>query len=290
MTFNSDYSVPVLDNVLLPSDFSEDSLGAFHHALKAALTAHATLTLFHVSPGNASSWTDFPGVRQTLERWGLLPPGSLRSAVPQLGIDVRKVIGTQKNPVKSVLTYLETHPADLIVLSTRAEESRTHWLRQSVAEPIGRHSGQMTLFLPQQADGFVAAKDGALRLQTILIPVAARPKPEPALAAAARIVHRLHCEHGTFVVLHVGEAVDMPALACPDVPSWQWKHVTRTGDVTHGILDTAGKQAADLIVMSTAGRHGFLDALRGSQSEQVLRNGRYPLLTIPETSRAAADA
>jgi nucleotide-binding universal stress UspA family protein len=34
-------------------------------------------------------------------------------------------------------------------------------------------------------------------------------------------------------------------------------------------------------VMATEGRNGFLDALRGSHSEQVLRQCACPLLAIP---------
>ena len=37
----------------------------------------------------------------------------------------------------------------------------------------------------------------------------------------------------------------------------------------------------NLIVMCTDGRHGFLDALRGSHSERVLRRTPCPLLAIP---------
>ena len=37
----------------------------------------------------------------------------------------------------------------------------------------------------------------------------------------------------------------------------------------------------NLIVMSTDGRHGFLDTLRGSHSERVLRRTPCPLLAIP---------
>jgi nucleotide-binding universal stress UspA family protein len=96
---------PILDHVLHPSDFSEGSQPAFHHALKAALVARSRLTILHVVPGTKLSWTDFPGVRETLERWNLLPPDSPRAALPQLGIDVRKVVARLKHPVKSVLSY-----------------------------------------------------------------------------------------------------------------------------------------------------------------------------------------
>jgi nucleotide-binding universal stress UspA family protein len=284
---NPDYTLPTLDSVLHPSDFSAGSLVAFHHALKAALVAKSRFTVLHVSPGGPSDWADFPGVRETLERWGLLPPGSPKSAVSQLGIDVRKAVAHDHSPVKSVLRFLETHPADLIVLATHSHEGRASWLKQSISEPIARKSGQMTLFLPEGVTGFVSAQDGSLSLERILIPIAAKPRPQPALAAAARLAQRMQRPRGTFVLMHVGEAGAMPEVQCPEVPGWEWKKVTRTGDVIHGIVDTAGKEAADLIVMSTDGRNGFLDALRGSHSERVLRSAGCPLLTVPEGSLAA---
>ncbi|PYS71622.1 MAG: hypothetical protein DMF69_09750, partial [Acidobacteria bacterium] len=77
----------IIESVLHPTDFSEGSKVAFHHALKAALLAKSRLTLLNVSPDGASQWDDFPGVRETLERWGLLPKGSPTSAVGELGID-----------------------------------------------------------------------------------------------------------------------------------------------------------------------------------------------------------
>jgi nucleotide-binding universal stress UspA family protein len=43
----------------------------------------------------------------------------------------------------------------------------------------------------------------------------------------------------------------------------------------------------NLIVMSTDGRNGFLDALRGSHSERVLRRIPCPLLAIPAEAAVA---
>jgi nucleotide-binding universal stress UspA family protein len=286
MNETRDYTIPIIDSVLHPTDFSEGSRAAFHHALKAAIMAKSKLTLLHVSPGTASEWTDFPGVRETLERWGLLPQGSPRSAVPELGIDVRKVVAQQNDPVKAVLRYLIDHPADLIVLATHHHEGRVRWLQQSVAEPVARRAAQMTLFIPGGSAGFISAENGSVSLQNILIPVAAMPRPQPALEAAARLANRLNCPRGTFTLLHIGEADAMPAVQCPEVPGWEWKKISRTGDVIHGIVDTASSTSADLIVMATDGRHGFLDALRGSHSERVLRHAVAPMLTVPVGSFA----
>src|SRR4051812_12173851 len=148
---NPDYSLPALESVLHPSDFSAGSLTAFQHALKAALVARSRLTILHLSPEVAEAWTEFSGVRDTLERWGLLTPGSPKFAVPELGIDVHNVIARHDNPVKSVLRQLETKPADLIVLATHPHQDRATWLGRIVTEPMARRSGQMTLFIPDGA-------------------------------------------------------------------------------------------------------------------------------------------
>ncbi|HEX4590543.1 MAG TPA: universal stress protein [Gemmataceae bacterium] len=279
---------PIISNILHPSDFSDASQVAFAHALKAALISKSILTLVHVAqPSETAEWGDFPGVRETLERWGLLPPGSRKSAVPKLGIDVKKYVGHDTDPVRSVMHYLDGHPTDVIVLATSQHEGRMRWLRKSVAEPIARKSGQMTLFVPAGVPGFISFQDGSVSLKNILIPVADAPEPQPAVTAAARIVRQLGCPAGTFTLLHVGGPGPIDKLYRPDVPGWTWQTKTPSGEVTSRILEAADEIDADLIVMSTAGRHGFLDALRGSHSEQVLHRAACPLLAVPEHSLAA---
>jgi nucleotide-binding universal stress UspA family protein len=287
MTPTHNYAYPLIDHILHPTDFSQASLTAFYHALKAALIAKARLTLIHVTDGNSGEVLDFPGVRAALERWGLLPKGSPHSAIHQLGIDVRKVVADRRDPVEAVLKYLEQRPADLIVLATHQHEGRAAWLQQrSVAKPIARRSGQMTLFIPEGDRGFVTEADGSVSLKNILIPVAESPRSQPAVEAAARLVHRLNCPSGTFTLLHVGQTSDMPAVQRPELPGWEWKEQTRPGAVIQGIVDTAEMTQADVVVMSTDGRNGFLDALHGTHSERALRNVPAPLLTVPVGSFA----
>jgi nucleotide-binding universal stress UspA family protein len=46
-------------------------------------------------------------------------------------------------------------------------------------------------------------------------------------------------------------------------------------------LQTAMELPAGLIVMTTDGPEGFLDALRGTTSERVLREARCPVANLP---------
>jgi len=195
-----------VESIFHPSDFSEASEVAFAHALKIALVAKTKLTMLHVSSSPGTEWQDFPGVRDTLERWQLIPKGSSKSAVGQLGIDVRKVIASSKDPVKACLGFLEKHPEDLIVLAVHQDKGRTRWLEKSVGKPIAREAGQMTLFIPHGVEGFISRKDGSiseipdpvdLADRRRLLPVAPDAAPEALRLAdvqdlAARVLHEVH--------------------------------------------------------------------------------------------------
>jgi len=271
----------IIENVLHPTDFSEGSRVAFYHALKSALLSRSRLTLLNVSADGDEHWSEFPAVRETLELWGLLPKGSPRTAVVDLGIDVRKAIMPQGDPVKGVIDYMVRHPADLIVLATQQRRGASRWLSSSVAEPIARRAAEMTLFIPSDSDGFVSPNDGSVSIKNVLIPVATSPSPQPAVEAAARLVRSMGVTEGTFTLLHIGDSNSVPHVQTPDLPGWTWTREVVPGEVIRTIIDVANETETDLIVMTTDGRNGFLDGLRGSHSERVLRESGVPLLTVP---------
>ena len=87
--------------------------------------------------------------------------------------------------------------------------------------------------------------------------------------------------------MHVGTANTMPACRYPEVPGWTWDKELRSGEVIGSIVNAAKEHKVDLVVMATDGRDGFLDGIRGSHSERVLRHGAAPLLTVPIESRVS---
>jgi nucleotide-binding universal stress UspA family protein len=270
-----------VESIFHPSDFSEASEVAFAHALKIALVAKTKLTMLHVSSSPGTEWQDFPGVRDTLERWQLIPKGSSKSAVGQLGIDVRKVIASSKDPVKACLGFLEKHPEDLIVLAVHQDKGRIRWLEKSVGKPIAREAGQMTLFIPHGVEGFISRKDGSISLRNVLIPVTSKPRPQPSVEAAARLISNLRLPVGTVTLLHVGPPAEMPSVWLPERTNWTWNRMAKSGEPADTILQTAGELRADLIVMTTDGPDGFLDGLRGTTSQRVLRKAPCPVANLP---------
>ena len=73
----------------------------------------------------------------------------------------------------------------------------------------------------------------------------------------------------------------MPSIHLPNSPGWESKKDIRKGDVVQTIIAASKDTNADLIVMTTEGGNGFLDGLRGSHTERVLRLAGVPLLTVP---------
>jgi len=272
---------PFVKSVLHPSDFSAASENAFAHALAIALIRKTEFTILHTG-GSRDDWTKSPAVRTTLERWGMLEPGSPRSAVfEQLAVRVNKIGLKSDTPLEAILHYLDTHPTDLIVLATEGRSGMPRWLQPSMAERIAERSATMTLFVPEKSRGIVSLEDGTLSIKRILVPVDQRPSPLPAIEYTARIAGIL----GTpieIILLHVGEAAPLPDSVLPQIPNLGWKQEHRQGEVVDELIDAARQHQVDLIAMTTAGQEGILDALRGSVTQQVLHQAPCPLLAIPE--------
>jgi len=111
-----------------------------------------------------------------------------------------------------------------------------------------------------------------------LVPIDHSPQPVEALDTIQEFVRPMN-ENGAVIELrHVGgtgplvQRVSDGAL----VPV-----TLRTGDVVNTILRAANERQVDLIAMPTAGHQDFLDALRGSTTERVLRYAPCPVLAVP---------
>jgi nucleotide-binding universal stress UspA family protein len=274
-----------LTSIFHPSDFSPGDEPAFLHAVKLALLARADLDILHANPdAKEIDWDDFPSVRQALQRWGLIAPGSSKEDVRQLGLNVHKVKRSSNDPLETILAYLKDHEPDLVVLATHQRSGLSRWMNRSIAEPIARHAGIITLFVPRRVVGFVSIESGTPQLEQILVPIDRTPDPQNAVDAAATLARTLACPRIHFTLLHVGLPETLPHLEIPIEKGWSSETRTVSGNVVDQILNASEESNADLIAMATLGRDGFMDALRGSTTEQVLRATRCPVLAIPANS------
>lgn len=272
----------MFENIFHPTDFTETSQIAFSHALRIAIGSHAELKLLHVNvDGEGSHHRDFPSIRETLERWQMLPEGSHRRAVSRLGIDVNKTIVPASNPVQAISEFLYENPSSLIVLASH-DRSKPFWFGHSKAEPISRNAQVTTLFVPDGVPGFVSIDKGEVKLNRILIPVAAQPSAAVALESVIGLIETMQPGEVDIHFLHVGEQSTLPALP-HQAPAGVRYHVhVEQGDVVAKIVEKSLQWQVHLVAMVTDGHHSFLDALRGNTTERVLRQIECPLWAVSD--------
>lgn len=272
------------------SDFSPASAVAFAHALKIALVARAHLDIMHVT-GHATvrsddlQWSDFPGVRATLARWGVLPIHAKPEDVARTGMTIQKIVKAGGDPVESIVEYWADSPPDLVVLATHQRDGFSRWLHRPVAEPLARQARAMTLFVPHDGRGFVSLEDGTVRLRRILVPVDHEPDGQRALEEGFFLAQGFECPQVDFTLLHAGTERGMPTLFLLHHPEWQWDKRVVAGDAVEEILAMSRSWGPDLIVFATQGHKDYRDTLYGSTTERVLRAAQCPVLAVPEEAR-----
>ncbi len=259
----------MLEAIAHPTDFSPQGMPAFHHALALALANRCRLDVIHVAQeGEGTGWQDFPKVRATLEAWGRITPGTASADVlEQTGVAVRKVGIHESNAAAGLADFLKGHRPSLVVMASHGRAGLDRLFSGSVSSELVRASGLPALLLGPQACGFVDAATGAVTLTKVLVPIDHDPAPETALDT----LDAFNAAHGAALdPIHVGPGGPViPGLAVRELAG--------------AVVDTILGEAADaqLIAMPTRGRHGLLDALRGSTTERVLAEARVPVLALP---------
>jgi len=153
-------------------------------------------------------------------------------------------------------------------------------------------------------------------VQHVLVPIDFSATAEQALAYAIALAQQLHAR---LTLLHV---LDLTPVTMEDMPAGmtttylddletdaqhllqasrervqraglQAESLLVQGTPTQTIVDTAGEQRVDLIIMGTHGRPGLAHVFLGSVAEHVVRQGPCPVLVVrraPDTSAPAEDA
>lgn len=266
-----------ITQVFHPTDLSNTSDIAFAHALKLSVIGKAELDILHV--GENVDVNNFPKVLSLLEKWRYLKKGSSKADILKLGCFVRKIAAPSSDPFSWIMDYLKTHHPDLIVILTHQKKGIRRWIKKSISEPIARKSRAMTLFIPHETSGFVCIESGKSKLKHILIPITKDPNPQIAIKVATKFAEKVaENEKVNFTLLFVGDIEDKPSVK---LLNKNWELIVRGGNVIEQILSVSKFKQTDLIAMTTKGHDGFIDALRGSTTEQVIRETTAPVLAIP---------
>ena len=165
----------LIQSIVHPTDFSPSSMGAFAHALRAALATRSKLYLLHILQDHSGEGWEHPHVRlqRLLVQWDLLDESDPLGAIDtRLGVQIENIMFSRRQPpADEIVHFLNRNACDLVVLATHGRDGLDHWLKGSVAETVFRRSSVPTLFIPHGAREFVDQVTGDFRLRRVLVPV-----------------------------------------------------------------------------------------------------------------------
>lgn len=264
----------MIRSIAHPTDLSPEGMPAFEHALGFALGHRCRLDVLHVDEGGAiADWTNFPRIRETLQRWGILPADAPVAAVhATTGVTVRKVGIRDRDAIAGLTHYLAEHSADLIVMASHGRAGIDRALKSSVSAELVHAVRVPTVILGPAARSVLDPANGRIAIRRIVVPVDHSPDPHQAIDQLEQIAANWNAE---LDFVHVGN--NPPVLR-------DGRNGPRTVRALQGeLIETLLAEAdrADVVGMPMAGAEGLFEALRGSTTERIVREAPCPVLALP---------
>lgn len=304
--------------ILVPVDFSPDSLGAIEFALPLLKQFGAELHLVHVFPPDypLASMAIMPLVIPELEVGKQLRQ-QLKAVARKYGVDIApgNVHAVRGQPFREVCQLARKTGTDMIVMSTRGNTGLKHIALGSTAERIVRYSPCPVLIVRQPAES-KSTRNGnshlrAKTFQKVLVPIDFSDCSMKGLVYARTLAKKFSARLELFHSVHLDYYVSSDEYARYDFPAlmrqaekdaiqkmrdlvrgtdWNGVKVESLIDVGppgSAIYDRAQDRHADLIVISTHGRTGLKHMFLGSVAEYVVRHARCSVLVVPAYERQA---
>jgi nucleotide-binding universal stress UspA family protein len=286
-----------LKNILFATDFSPCSNAALPYALSVTRRYGATLHAAHVMPTKAEmvlmSPENWPTVAEEEDKKAQAYIEQLEKQFQGLPHDVL----TRRGKVADILAQIiEEREIDLLVLGTHGRSGVGKLFLGSIAEEIFRRAACPVLSVGPNVS---AKPDGEIQFQHIVF---ATDFSEHSLAALPYAVSLAEEDQAQLALLHV---VEQPAAGFADLEEVKaslmlrlkelvppeaepWCHAEcllefgrQFAPPAERILEIAGDQAADLIVLGVRPVHGKLGLVThlASTTAQILTQAACPVLT-----------
>lgn len=256
--------------LLTPTGLSANDEVVHAHAVRIAISLGARLEVFHVEPpfGDDEWRWALPDAAALIERWNLPPSDGFVVRVRDAMVEDEAVDDTLVSEVARV------GPVLLVLSAVDGHGGLLHVLRGAAA------AANVPVLLVPPSGGLVDPATGATTLSRIVVPVDAHPNPHQALLWAAALARALGGAEGELVTLHVG-AGPVPLEPTQLPVGWVRRDLVRAGDALTEITALAEGLPADLVIVPTEGRRGWLDEVRGSTTERLVPRLATPVLVVP---------
>lgn len=302
---------PTVQNILVTTDFSAQSLPAVRYALALGGKTGAAVTLLNVIE-TASSLSGMEAV--VLARTDAEVAERARTHLEALAQreakgagKVTTVIRTGK-PFHEISLAAGERAADMIVIATHGHTGLKRVWLGSTAERVVRHAPCPVLTVPTRELPKRPGSASPFRLKKILVPIDFSNLSKDALPYAALLAKQFGAE---LILLHVvpwfpidqllgAEMISQTMVPAIKQAETNLEHMAaevskstdvktsaavREGTPHETICKVAKSQSADLIVLTTHGYTGLKHVWLGSTAERVVRHASCPVLAVRELVR-----
>lgn len=309
-----------IDNLLLPTDFSDCADHALTQAIDLAERFGATLHILHVvnemDPdwyGLTTSQDEAGALREAIEDTALQ---RLHEIAPdEAHRDFETVISLQLSfdVAGTINEYVDERAVDLIVMGTHGRQGLERLMLGNVADKLIRHAPCPVLTVNEETPWISRQEDTSVT--DVLAPVDFSDHSKQALVAAKTFAH---VHDATLHLLFVAERRVVPTFSDTGIPgvnvvemdlkivnnaeeALQQLHATtpgpevaaevhvRDGQVAGNVVDFAEGRGVGLIVMATRGLTGVNRFLLGSNTERIVRVAPCPVLTVQTDEAETGD-
>lgn len=268
-----------MKNILVPTDFSDNSMSAFRFALDLAPVLRANIDLLHVYPLPDTEVAGGIRLHETEEKWmAEFVSKGLEGLNTQVQVNPSLLQGIAEG---QLLRNSESPDVEMMVMGAEGSGGIGKKWFGSIAETVARQASCPVMLIPEGASfkGF----------QHILFASDYSSADPSALDMLVNFAGRFHASIHFVHVEKPGEGADyarieqriMDYLFRNGAPSFSFQmtcvHADRIGE---GLSDYAGQNHIDLIVMVASQRSFWETLFRHSHTKEMILRSKTPLLVF----------
>lgn len=274
-----------MKKILVPVDFSEQSMNAFRFALDLAARAGGGIGLLHVVPLPVlkSPLIDMKDFKKTLieelEQAAHLQFLKMMHEYNSENITVETEVIIANDLHKTIIDYAKRENFDLLIMGTKGAKGIREWMVGSNAEKIVRSAPIPVIAVKDYIPG--------LRIKNIVFPNTLDTNNQEDLLMKIKALQNLFQAR-----LHI-IWVNTPSVFKPDheirqrLNAFAQRFMLKDYDINvfnftdeeAGILEYTRQVNGDLIAMGTHGLKGLAHLISGSIAEDVVNHVEYPVWT-----------
>jgi nucleotide-binding universal stress UspA family protein len=268
--------------LLLATDGSSFSDGAVQEAIFICQARNARLIVLNVVSIDAESSTAANSM--LIQRQQEIEPhlSQIRKMASDSGVIVEILFISDSDPAKAIVEQALLHYADVIIMGRHGKTARLSLLVGSMTAKVIRHGFPLVLVVPQN---FMVS--GA----HVLLAVDGSPNSLHAAKEIMSIGRRCRTLQRVTVMSVTKREADLPqarqlvndvcARARKDGLTISCEPVAQVGNVVDSIVEFAGKEKVDMILIGGQGETSMMKMLMGHVTENII--GRAPCAVLVVT-------